>query len=42
VDLPRNTFKEALAAGRQQIGLWCSLSHHYALEVVRARASTGC
>jgi len=34
VDLPRNTFKEALAAGRQQIGLWCSLSHHYALEVV--------
>jgi 4-hydroxy-2-oxoheptanedioate aldolase len=34
VDLPRNTFKHALAAGRQQIGLWCSLSHHYALEAV--------
>jgi 4-hydroxy-2-oxoheptanedioate aldolase len=34
VDLPRNTFKHALAAGRQQIGLWCSLSHHYAVEAV--------
>ena len=34
MDLPRNTFKRALAAGQQQIGLWCSLSHHYALEAV--------
>ena len=34
MDLPRNTFKRALAAGRQQIGLWCSLSHHYAVEAV--------
>jgi len=34
MDLPRNAFKHALAAGRQQIGLWCSLSHHYSLEVV--------
>ena len=34
MDLPRNTFKHALAAGRQQIGLWCSLSHHYAVEAV--------
>ena len=34
MDLPRNAFKHALAAGRQQIGLWCSLSHHYALEAV--------
>jgi 4-hydroxy-2-oxoheptanedioate aldolase len=34
VDLPRNAFKHALAEGRPQIGLWCSLSHHYALEVV--------
>jgi 4-hydroxy-2-oxoheptanedioate aldolase len=34
LDLPHNAFKHALAAGRQQIGLWCSLSHHYALEAV--------
>jgi 4-hydroxy-2-oxoheptanedioate aldolase len=34
VELPRNAFKHALAEGRQQIGLWCSLSHHYALEAV--------
>ena len=34
MELPRNAFKHALAAGRQQIGLWCSLSHHYALEAV--------
>ena len=34
MDLPRNAFKHALAEGRQQIGLWCSLSHHYALEAV--------
>lgn len=34
LDLPRNAFKEALAAGKTQIGLWCTLSHHYALEAV--------
>ena len=25
MDLPKNTFKAALLAGRQQIGIWCSL-----------------
>jgi len=34
VDLPANTFKRALKQGRPQIGLWCSLSNHYAIEVV--------
>ena len=34
VDLPPNSFKRALAAGRPQIGLWCSLSSHYSVEVV--------
>jgi 4-hydroxy-2-oxoheptanedioate aldolase len=34
VELPRNAFKHALAEGRQQIGLWCTLSHHYGLEAV--------
>jgi 4-hydroxy-2-oxoheptanedioate aldolase len=34
MDLPVNHFKRALAAGRSQIGLWCSLSHHYAVEAV--------
>ena len=34
MDNTRNAFKHALAAGRQQIGLWCSLSHHYAIEAV--------
>jgi 4-hydroxy-2-oxoheptanedioate aldolase len=33
MDLPRNTFKHALAAGRPQIGLWLSLSSHYSAEV---------
>jgi 4-hydroxy-2-oxoheptanedioate aldolase len=32
--LPTNHFKKALLAGKQQIGLWCSLSNHYAVEVV--------
>ena len=27
MDLPRNTFKAGLKAGRQQIGVWCSLPH---------------
>src|SRR5689334_25409519 len=34
MDLPRNAFKHALAAGRPHIGLWCSLSPHYSLEVL--------
>jgi 4-hydroxy-2-oxoheptanedioate aldolase len=34
VELPANTFKRALKAGKVQIGLWCSLSHHYATELV--------
>jgi 4-hydroxy-2-oxoheptanedioate aldolase len=34
MELPVNHFKRALRAGKQQIGLWCSLSSHYSLEVV--------
>jgi 4-hydroxy-2-oxoheptanedioate aldolase len=34
VELPVNRFKRALKAGNTQIGLWCSLSNHYAIEVV--------
>jgi 4-hydroxy-2-oxoheptanedioate aldolase len=33
MDLPRNTFKHALAAGEPQIGLWLSLSSNYSAEV---------
>lgn len=33
MDLPRNTFKHALAAGQPQIGLWLSLSSNYSAEV---------
>jgi 4-hydroxy-2-oxoheptanedioate aldolase len=32
--LPENRFKRALAQGRQQIGLWCSLPGSYAAEAV--------
>lgn len=32
--LPENTFLSALRAGRQQVGLWISLSNPYAAEVV--------
>jgi 2,4-dihydroxyhept-2-ene-1,7-dioic acid aldolase len=32
--LPQNQFKRAIAAGRQQIGLWVSLASPYAAEVV--------
>lgn len=32
--LPKNHFKHAIAAGRQQIGLWCSLPSAYTAEVV--------
>ena len=34
MDLPRNAFKAALIEGRQQLGLWCTLSSPYATEVV--------
>ena len=34
MDLPLNTFKRALAEGRPQIGLWCSLASPVAMEVV--------
>ncbi len=34
MELPANTFKHALKAGKRQIGLWCSLSSHYATELV--------
>jgi 4-hydroxy-2-oxoheptanedioate aldolase len=32
--LPENRFKRGLAEGRQQIGLWCTLSSAYTAEVV--------
>jgi 4-hydroxy-2-oxoheptanedioate aldolase len=34
MDLPVNQFKKALAAGRQQIGLWVSLASPYSAEIV--------
>lgn len=34
MDLPVNPFKRALKAGEKQIGLWCTLSSNYAIEVV--------
>ena len=34
MDLPRNEFKHALAAGKAQIGLWSSLSNSYCVEVI--------
>jgi len=34
MELPRNEFKRALAAGRTQIGLWSSLSSNYTVEVI--------
>ena len=33
-DLPTNTFKRALVAGKQQIGLWVSLASPYSAEIV--------
>jgi 4-hydroxy-2-oxoheptanedioate aldolase len=35
MDLPRNAFKHAIAAGRLQVGLWCSLCSNIAVDVVR-------
>lgn len=34
MDLPTNTFKAAIKAGRQQIGLWSSLASHLSVEVL--------
>jgi 4-hydroxy-2-oxoheptanedioate aldolase len=34
LDLPRNEFKHAIRAGRQQIGFWCSLASHVSVEIV--------
>ena len=34
MDLPVNNFKRAIAAGRQQIGLWVSLASAYSAELV--------
>ena len=34
MDLPKNPFKHAIRAGRQQIGLWVSLANSYSAELV--------
>src|SRR5258706_10640053 len=34
MDLPQNSFKRALRAGKVQIGLWSSLSSNYTVEVI--------
>jgi 4-hydroxy-2-oxoheptanedioate aldolase len=34
MELPRNEFKHALAAGRMQIGLWSSLCSHIGAEII--------
>src|SRR5271167_2397590 len=34
MDLPHNSFKHAIAAGKLQIGLWCSLCSNIAAEIV--------
>ena len=34
MDIKPNAFKQALAQGRVQIGLWSSLSHNYSAEIV--------
>jgi 4-hydroxy-2-oxoheptanedioate aldolase len=34
MDIPANPFKRAIKAGRQQIGLWSSLSSHLTVEIV--------
>lgn len=34
MDILKNQFKHAIKSGQQQIGLWCSLSHHFSVEVV--------
>jgi 4-hydroxy-2-oxoheptanedioate aldolase len=34
MELPRNHFKHAIAAGTQQLGLWSSLASNYTVEVI--------
>ncbi|HEX6633875.1 MAG TPA: aldolase/citrate lyase family protein, partial [Usitatibacter sp.] len=34
MELPKNDFKRALLAGRQQVGLWVSLASAYSAEIV--------
>ena len=34
MQIPPNTFKHAIAAGRRQIGLWCSLCSNIAAEII--------
>ena len=34
MDLPQNSFKRALKAGKTQIGLWSSLASNYSVEVI--------
>lgn len=34
MEMPQNSFKRALSAGRLQIGLWSSLSSNYSVEVI--------
>ena len=34
MELPRNAFKHAIREGRQQIGLWSSLSSNYTVELI--------
>jgi 4-hydroxy-2-oxoheptanedioate aldolase len=34
MELPRNHFKHALAAGQQQIGIWSTLSSHLTVELI--------
>ena len=34
MELPQNSFKRALRAGKPQIGLWSSLSSNYTVEVI--------
>jgi 4-hydroxy-2-oxoheptanedioate aldolase len=34
MEIPKNRFKQALAAGKPQIGLWGSIPSHYSAEVV--------
>lgn len=34
MELPRNTFKHAIAAGRQQIGLWCTMPSGFTAEAL--------
>jgi 4-hydroxy-2-oxoheptanedioate aldolase len=34
MELPQNPFKKAIAAGRQQVGLWVSLASPYSTEIV--------